>query len=450
MIAQLFIKLKAKIEGESFEPFDKSYLGNIAEIIKSILDETEYNDAPKSRIAELLLELKEELEAYTEISVSGAIASFVTNVAKALVNCKANIVATESGSGVKSPSNPYVVNGFSGANIVKTGGQIELARAFNGLLKGTFSFINLGSFAWNYSTEGPRFTTTTGVSDISLASNFTNLIANGYNTISSATAFSQMQNLDLKRSGSTGNINIKDTSFGSDVNAFRNAMNSVYLIYELDAPITPTITPEQFEMLCSAFGVDGAIYTLPFGQTVYGGVVDAVAGNVKIMHGLFEFDGSNDEEWNKYTVNTDQTMWRTSIPERKSGELAQTGNINSICNRFERATNTSTGRIQGKYAGALTYFDVIYNDASDLTAWRTWLANNPIQLAVELATPIEIPLSDLPDIITMIGTNNIFADTGNIELTYLYKGQPETTNVLSSNNFGGLLGMDTENNNQEE
>ena len=88
VIAELFIKLKAKIEGESFEPFDKSYLGNIAEIIKSILDETEYNDAPKSRIAELLLELKAELEAYTEVSVSGAIASFETNVAKPLVSCE--------------------------------------------------------------------------------------------------------------------------------------------------------------------------------------------------------------------------------------------------------------------------------------------------------------------------------------------------------------------------
>ena len=49
-------------EGESFEPFDKPYLSNIAEIIKSILDETEYNNAPNSRIAELLLELKEQMD----------------------------------------------------------------------------------------------------------------------------------------------------------------------------------------------------------------------------------------------------------------------------------------------------------------------------------------------------------------------------------------------------
>lgn len=95
VIAELFIKLKAKIEGESFEPFDKPYISNIAEIIKSILDETEYNNAPNSRIAELLLELKEELETYVEYTVTGAIASFITNVSKPLVSCEVGESATK-------------------------------------------------------------------------------------------------------------------------------------------------------------------------------------------------------------------------------------------------------------------------------------------------------------------------------------------------------------------
>ena len=96
VIAELFIKLKAKIEGESFEPFDKPYISNIAEIIKSILDETEYNNAPNSRIAELLLELKEQIEEdFTELTASGAIASFETNVSKPLVACEVDESATK-------------------------------------------------------------------------------------------------------------------------------------------------------------------------------------------------------------------------------------------------------------------------------------------------------------------------------------------------------------------
>ena len=164
--------------------------------------------------------------------------------------------------------------------------------------------------------------------------------------------------------------------------------------------------------------------TLALGQTVYGGEIvltkkaSGYGVKLRVTSELFEFDGSNDETWGKYTVNTDQTMWRTSIPERKSGELAQTGNIDAICNRFERATNTSTGRIQGKYAGALAYFDVIYNDVSDLTAWRLWLASNPIYLVCELATPIEIDLTDASDIVALVGVNNVWSDTGDVEVRF--------------------------------
>lgn len=103
VLAELFLKLKAKMEDEPFEPYDKEYLGKIAEILISILEETEYTDEPESRIAELLLELKEELEAYTEITVSGTIVSFTTNVSKPLVKLEASVVATQNLNGQSAP-----------------------------------------------------------------------------------------------------------------------------------------------------------------------------------------------------------------------------------------------------------------------------------------------------------------------------------------------------------
>lgn len=245
VIAELFIKLKAKIEGESFEPFDKPYISNIAEIIKSILDETEYNNAPNSRIAELLLELKEELEAYVERTASGAVANFTTSLALPLVSCEVDESATK---------------------LIHQNGTIDVAKYFRGLFLGTHNFMCLGDFNWNCSTEGPRFFTTTEISDISLSPNFSNCVANGYNTISSSTPFSQMQNLDLKRNGSTGVINIKDTSFGNNTNAFKTAMQSVYLIYELATPTTPTITSEQYQTLLTAFDLAGELYDLPLSE----------------------------------------------------------------------------------------------------------------------------------------------------------------------------------------
>ena len=52
-------------------------------------------------------------------SASGSIASFSTSLALPLVSLKASIVATESGSGTKSPTNPYTLGGFSNAVITK-------------------------------------------------------------------------------------------------------------------------------------------------------------------------------------------------------------------------------------------------------------------------------------------------------------------------------------------
>ena len=97
VIADLLVRLKAKIEGSSFEPYDGASTSRIADIIISILEETEYTEDPQSRIAELLLELKAKLEEYTEVTVSGAIASFVTNMIAPIVSGKFSIVAQQSG-----------------------------------------------------------------------------------------------------------------------------------------------------------------------------------------------------------------------------------------------------------------------------------------------------------------------------------------------------------------
>ena len=137
VLAELFLKLKAKLEGEPFEPYDKEPQSAIAEILLSILNVEPYDKEPNSRIAELLLELKAELESYVILTASGAIASFTTSLALPLVSLKASIVATESGSGTKSPTNPYTLGGFSNAVITKSGVNIWDEQVLNGYLSST-------------------------------------------------------------------------------------------------------------------------------------------------------------------------------------------------------------------------------------------------------------------------------------------------------------------------
>jgi hypothetical protein len=77
-------------------------------------------------------------------------------------------------------------------------------------------------------------------------------------------------------------VRVKDTDYATP-EAFKTAMNGVYLIYELATPTTPTITISEFNTLLTAFGLDGWIYNIDFVDgstplTVHDGELDVVTG----------------------------------------------------------------------------------------------------------------------------------------------------------------------------
>lgn len=165
--------------------------------------------------------------------------------------------------------------------------------------------------------------------------------------------------------------------------------------------------------------VESEQVTIQLGQTVYGGQYDSNTGVFTASVEEFTFDGSEDEAWTMYTVNTDQHLFRISNCPRKSGALtASVNQIYSLCNAFTLSTNESTGRTQGKYSGTGTKIDFVNNDCADVSAWRTWLSNNPIQFICELETPIEITGLDEISISTYLGDNTIWCDSGDSEVTY--------------------------------
>ena len=126
VLAELFLKLKAKLEETSFEPYDKEPQSVIAEILLSILNETEYTGTADSRIAQLLLELKDELENYVELTASGAISSFITNVSKPLVSCEVDESATKLFQRGNNFCEELFEQGFINASGVETGSKTSI------------------------------------------------------------------------------------------------------------------------------------------------------------------------------------------------------------------------------------------------------------------------------------------------------------------------------------
>lgn len=310
VIAELLVKLKAKLEGEPYDAFDGISTSRIADILISILDETEYSDEPQSRIAELLLELKEKIEEdFTELTASGAIASFETNVSKPLVSLVAYIKANQE-SGTPSPQNPLPIS---------------------------------------------------GVSEVS--------------------------------------------------------------IYHSD---DDTTNPET--------------KTIELGQTIFGGqVIVDKAGKTKlrVTHGIANF---NELAWNR---SNNGGAWQSYLFYVQISDKVNGGILK--CSNYEYVVQATTSVQNEKIisVGSSKYIYVRDDAYTTVADFKT--ANANTQLVYSLAEPIIIDLPDTEQIVAYEGANNIWNDSSDTEVTYLYKGQPETVNLLSSHNFGGLLGMDTGN-----
>ena len=160
---------------------------------------------------------------------------------------------------------------------------------------------------------------------------------------------------------------------------------------------------------------NGDTFTVSFGQTVYGGVYDANAGKVRITHAyetVSSFSGS--AEGNGFRANT-----YLSQPVKEAyGALT--------CNMFTRATNynQAVGQVQnsiGYNAAGQILLNAYINGAyiTDINDINALIPAGGCQIVYELATPIEIDVSELA-VDTIVGTNNITSDCGgDVEVTCL-------------------------------
>lgn len=113
------------------------------------------------------------------------------------------------------------------------------------------------------------------------------------------------------------------------------------------------------------------------------------------------------------------------------------GGINAICNAFNISMN-NTSIISTQYR---VYFDVdgmgITSVADFISAIETMEQNgNNLEICYEI-DPVVIDLPDGEPIITLNGTNNIYADTGDTEVVF----KSSVNDYVSAHSGGNLLGM---------
>jgi hypothetical protein len=249
-------------------------------------------------------------------TLTGSIVTFNSQYAGLpLKSHKIALTATQSGSGTPSPDNVRNIVGVSSVNIGQTSGYGEY---FQGLLNGTYSFVDLGSLTWTlteryFRADLPIMPRTVNTSETPNA-----ITDSQYQPIDFYSLYNNYGSYDDVFSITNGiawsnKLYFRDTSY-NDTIAFKTAMQGVYLIYELAKPSTP-VTPEQFATLCQAFGITGNTYPITFGQTVYGGEYDARTGVLTITHGFIA-------SYNGETINE---PWISSMDEYVEGGTPTSG-----------------------------------------------------------------------------------------------------------------------------
>ena len=152
--------------------------------------------------------------------------------------------------------------------------------------------------------------------------------------------------------------------------------------------------------------------------TVYGGEDDLVGGKLRVTHAYRLLTGAEEawvyvEGYRGFRLSlTDAAI--LGIPSddltsnmfkgasrRGAGDAATPGLM---------LTYTGTSAADGRFVFFTT-------DITAATEWLAWLADNPVQLVYPLATPLEYDLTP-NDLRTLLGDNTIFADCGDVEVTY--------------------------------
>lgn len=174
---------------------------------------------------------------------------------------------------------------------------------------------------------------------------------------------------------------------------------------------------------------ESAYATIQLGTTVYGAEVDFDTGVMTVKTALVTLNGT--EDWNVETT-TQSSVYRYSLANGIDNIKTPVNNNTPLdCNsNMYIGITANESYVASKYgisnlslnSNKLVVIDKTYN-TNDVTAWKAHLANNPLQIEYELATPTTIQLT--PTMLEMLkGYNRVtLADGyGEIELKALVLG----------------------------
>ena len=222
-----------------------------------------------------------------------------------------------------------------------------------------------------------------------------------------------------------GDIYIKDTSY-TDVATFKAAMSGVMLVYELATPTTETATPYTNPQIVSKYGtleyVTNSIVPVGHKTTyltrdIFGGYVDLISGKLVVDKVSVDLGTLS---WGRYTDGAGYfAVPEANIPLKPKRPVSPSTKANAICSKYmvEPTNNIYLQGFIDKTIGIHTNGSIVAQDTTYTNVTTFKSAMNGVQLVYELASPQTYQLTP-QQVNTLVGTNNVWSEQGNIELSY--------------------------------
>ena len=334
---------------------------------------------------------------FTPATASGSIATFDNggdDIPVSEFECE---IVAQQGSGTPNPSDPLPITGFSQADITVCGKNLFDSST---LVQGGVSSTGIDTVS-NVRVRSGYFYLPSG--DYIIKSDVYIDTVNFYDSADSSTFISRVI-------GSSSQISFTLTNGCYVRIAFRKPNTSAEII---PSEVTNTQL-EKGEQPTTYAAYTGNLYTVSFGQTIYGGRLIYANGqwSIEATHREYVFDGTE-------TPITYGSGYRYVVLTGKEGKsYGQYDTPNAISNQY---VAISRNDIQSGSTGFSLTGDTILLSTDTPTG---------IQIVYELASPVIIPITSSTRVKTISGDNNIYSNTGDCELKYFTDGSDTIADIV--------------------
>lgn len=362
--------------------------------------------------------IDECMAAFVTEQTSGSICAFDDGADNVPVKgLTVNITALQSGSGDPSPTNIRPITGFDAANVFVDGKNILRYRdtmppssTFSGI---TYTPNADGSITMNGTSNGTNgFSLTRREDPTPLKPGMTYhfKLYGGYNGTDGVGTLQLYVDSTSVFTSSDITYTMPD-SFDTCYLRIRIANGTVID----NVTVYPMVTLESQWDGGEYEQYKGTKYPISFGSadTVYGGTLDVTTGMLTVTNK--RINDLSALTWQYYTAGTNP-LFRASISGRKFGTDAD--GITGMCSMYKFYRNTTlstlTSTLPDKNLGFQTtaaWFAIRDDSYTDVDSFKAAIAGQ--SLVYPLETPISYQLTPT-EVKTLLGINNIWADTGDI------------------------------------